>query len=80
MSKKTCSDAVTRLYPYLDGEVSVIQRMRVRWHLRHCPPCEGAYRFEQKLKVVIHERLHEDCPEEVMDRLRRLVREQTPDQ
>lgn len=79
MSKKTCDDAVERLYPYLDNEISTIQRMKVRWHLRRCPPCEGAYHFEEKLKLVIHDRLHEDCPEEVLDRLRRMVRDQIPD-
>lgn len=74
--KKACQDAVNRLYPYLDGEMTSFQRLKVRWHLRKCPPCEGAFHFEEKLKVVVHDGLHEECPQEVLDRLRARIFEQ----
>ena len=79
MTKKACADAVDRLYPYLDGEMTTLQRWKVRWHLRKCPPCEGAYGFEERLKVIVHDRLQEDCPDELVDRLRGLIRDETPD-
>lgn len=71
--KKTCQEAVDRLYPYLDGEVSRLHRFRVRWHLRRCAPCDGAFHFEERLKVTVSDGLKDECPDEVIDRLRALL-------
>ncbi len=70
MSKHACDDAIARIYPYLDGEVTVLRRLLVRRHLRRCPPCDGAFAFEQRLKVVVRERTREEVPPEMLDRLR----------
>jgi len=68
-----CDDALEHLYLYLDGEISSEDADRVRKHLRDCPPCDGAYVFEQKLKRIVRERLREDVPEHVLARLREFI-------
>lgn len=68
-----CHDALTRLYPYLDGEVTAYRRFRVRRHLRKCGNCGPAFSFEEQLKIVIRERSQEDPPPEFMDRLRQYM-------
>lgn len=69
-NEKNCADAVERLYPYLDSEIGRLAQMKIRWHLRKCEPCAGAFSFQAGLSVVITEALAEDCPPEVVDRLR----------
>ena len=68
--KDKCHDAITRIYPYLDGEITLYRRFRVRRHIRKCRDCGPAFSFEEQLKVVIRERCHEDPPPEFLDRLR----------
>ncbi len=73
---KKCDDALNRLYPYLDGEVTVYRRFQVRRHLKKCHNCVGAFDFEERLKVVIRERSREDPPAEFIQRLRIYIREE----
>ena len=70
MGKDKCHDALQRLYPYLDGEVNVYRRFRVRRHLRKCRACGPAFSFEEQLKIVIREKAMEDPPPEFIERLR----------
>ena len=65
-----CAEAVSRVYPYLDGEANWIGRAMVRWHLRKCTRCEAAFIFEQHLKEKVHDGLAEECPQDVLDRLK----------
>lgn len=70
-----CDEALARMYEYLDGELGdrdVIAR--IRFHLEDCPPCGDSFQFEEKLKVVVRNHLHEEVPDEVLHRLRTLVR------
>ena len=69
-----CADALQRIYPYLDGEVTTWRRWWVRRHLRHCPPCEDLYDFEDRLKAMVREKCSEEVPDEVVDRLRQFLR------
>lgn len=69
-----CSDAIERIYPFLDGELTWVHRVKIRWHLRNCPPCADLYGFEEKLKVAVREGAAEDVPDEVVDRLRSFLR------
>lgn len=79
MIKKACEDAIARLYPYLDGEINSYRAWQIRRHLKNCSPCDSAFVFEQKLKVVIRERTQENVPPEVIQRLHTFLREQEPD-
>ena len=65
-----CAEAVEKVYPYIDGELTWIDKAKVRWHLRACTNCEAAYEFEKRLKTRIHDQLREDCPDDVLDRLK----------
>ncbi len=75
MNEHSCDEAVAQVYFYLDGEISWFKKTRIRRHLRKCPPCTGAYRFEDHLKAIVRERLQAEPQPEVMDRLRAFLRE-----
>ena len=75
MRRDSCFRRAHRLYSYLDGEIRAIRRIRIRLHLRRCLNCERAYRFENRLRGFIRERARVDAPPEVVERIRRLIRE-----
>ena len=77
MRSNSCFRAASRIYAYLDGEVRAIRRIRIRLHLRQCLSCERAYRFERRLRGFIRERARVEAPPEVVERIRRLLRERT---
>ena len=77
MRRKPCFRAASRLHSYLDGEIRAIRRIRIRLHLRLCPNCKRAYRFEKRLRRFVRERARVDAPPEVVDRVRRLIRERS---
>lgn len=79
MNKRACDDAIARLYPYLDGEINSFRKWAIRRHLKNCPPCESAFSFEQRLKIVIRERTSEEVPPEVLQRLKTFLRDEEPD-
>lgn len=70
-----CEHAVEYVYQYLDEEMTWMRRSRIRWHLRKCVACDGAFAFETRLKTVIRERGREAPPSELIDRLRTLIQE-----
>ncbi len=65
-----CAEAAARVYPFLDGELTWIRRVKVRWHLRACTRCQAAFVFETYLKGKVSEGLVEECPDDVIERLR----------
>ena len=72
-----CRNAIEQIYPYLDSEMSWWKSSRVKWHLRRCRGCTGAYEFEDHLMTVIREKGGGDTvPPELLDRLRALIREE----
>ena len=70
-----CEHAVEYVYHYLDEELTWSHRVRIRWHLRRCEPCDGAFDFEDRLKSMIRKKGRDDPPPELFDRLRALIRE-----
>jgi hypothetical protein len=75
MKKDICADAVEKFYPYLDREMGRFDQMKIRWHLRKCEPCAGAFLFQSGLSVVVSQSLSEDCPQKVVERLRSFMKE-----
>ena len=71
MSK--CDDALHDVYGYLDREVTQYRSWRIRRHLEDCDGCERAFVFEERLRIVIRERLHEEVPAEFLTRLRQAL-------
>ena len=76
MSRRTCDHAVERIYFYLDGEINWYRRVRINWHLRSCRMCDGAFEFEDRLRSVVREKSSEDIPEELISRLRNILRDE----
>ena len=72
---KACHEAMERIYPYLDGELTAYKRTKIRWHLRHCEMCPSVYSFEEQLKILVHDRAREEVPDEVVERLRTFLRD-----
>jgi len=48
-----CSEALLRLYEYLDGEMSPEDCVRIRAHLDECGPCLKEYDLDTTLKALI---------------------------
>lgn len=71
MSK--CDDALGHVDGYLDREVNRYQVWRIHRHLRKCEGCDRAYVFEERLRVVVRECLHEEVPPAFLERLRRAL-------
>jgi anti-sigma factor (TIGR02949 family) len=72
-----CDEALAHLYTYLDGELdSQVIADRVRTHLVDCPPCGKAFTFEERLRVVVRTKLHEEVPIEIIERLQMVIRTQ----
>jgi mycothiol system anti-sigma-R factor len=71
-----CEHAVEYVYHYLDEEITLSRRMRIRWHLRRCDQCCGAFDFERRLKAVIRDRGRAEPPPELFETLRALIREE----
>ncbi len=75
MSRRSCEQAVERIYFYLDGEITWYRRFRINRHLRSCWMCEGAYDFEHRFRSVVRDKCSEEVPEELLERLRSVLRE-----
>jgi mycothiol system anti-sigma-R factor len=74
-----CDQAVEYVYHYLDGELTWSRKVRIRWHLKRCSPCDDAFDFELRLKTMIREKGRDELPPELFDRLRALIREDDAD-
>ncbi len=72
-----CENAVEYVYQYIDGEITMTRRARIRWHLRRCGDCIDAYSFESQLKTRVAEAGREAPSEEFLKTLRILIDEET---
>jgi anti-sigma factor (TIGR02949 family) len=73
MSGHECDDALTNLYHYLDREMERSSLELIRAHLDDCPECLRSFDFEARLKIVVRERLSEEVPVELLERLRQAL-------
>lgn len=48
-----CSEALLRLYEFLDGEMDQEDCRKIQAHLDDCGPCLKQYHLDQTLKAVI---------------------------
>ena len=71
-----CQEALAVLYAYLDHELDADSVSVIREHIDDCPPCGGAFSFEERLLVVIKSGLREEVPDVVIARLREAIRTQ----
>lgn len=48
-----CSEALLRVYEYLDGEMSPADCVKIQAHLDDCAACLQQYHLDQALKAVV---------------------------
>jgi anti-sigma factor (TIGR02949 family) len=70
MSGHECDDALTNLYQYLDREIEASTSEVIRAHLEDCSGCLKSFKFEERLQIVVRQRLAEEVPPEFLERLR----------
>jgi anti-sigma factor (TIGR02949 family) len=60
-----CNTMISRLYHFLDGELTEERRTKIQRHLDACPSCYGAYDFEAELRMVVASKAQVQVPEEL---------------
>jgi anti-sigma factor (TIGR02949 family) len=48
-----CSEALLRVFEFLDGEMAPSDRAQIRAHLAECAECLNQYDLDQMVKVVV---------------------------
>ena len=74
MSNDDCGEAKRHLYAYLDSELDEEAAAGIQAHLDDCPPCLHSFDFERRLKSVVQSRLNEEMPQDLLDKVRHLIR------
>ena len=74
----SCSEAVTRLWDYLDGLVDSADHESVEAHLARCRRCCGEREFAKELRRTLESAAHVDMPENVLRRLNHTLEELEP--
>jgi anti-sigma factor (TIGR02949 family) len=76
MHSHACDNAIKRIYPYLDGELTWYKRFQINRHLKGCPGCTGIYGFEDRLKKVVGGCEPDGLPSDAMDRLKTVLKDE----
>jgi mycothiol system anti-sigma-R factor len=74
--KPECEAALSHLYEFLDGELTVERRTTIKVHLDECPPCLEAHDFEIELRQVIAQRCRDRVPESLRQRVADAIQQQ----
>lgn len=76
----TCDEFLSAIDPYLDGELSVIQVLRMHRHLTQCERCRRVMDSEAALHVLLSAEAAEDQPEaSLREQIRQRVRGEDDD-
>ena len=70
-----CSEAVRKLWDYLDNAMSPEDQERVEKHLSFCRTCCGELEFAKELRAFLGSGSAEELPVDVRARLERFVGE-----
>lgn len=73
---KGCEHAVEYVYQYLDDELTLSRKARIKWHLKRCGHCMSAFQFEMSLKEKIAEGGKSEPPAELFESLRALLQQE----
>lgn len=65
-----CSEALERLFEFLDHEIQEADGDRIRQHLADCEPCLAEYDVEDHLKKLVRRSCHEEAPRQLHLRIR----------
>jgi mycothiol system anti-sigma-R factor len=64
-----CSQALARVYEYLDGEMSPADLDRIRDHIHECGPCLKQYDLDIALKALVRRSCQESAPADLRERI-----------
>jgi anti-sigma factor (TIGR02949 family) len=64
-----CEKCEELLQPYLDRELSDVERAEAEVHLAGCDYCRRRYRFEENLRRFVRQAVEEPMPPELKQRL-----------
>jgi anti-sigma factor (TIGR02949 family) len=70
-----CSEAVRKLWDYLDRAISPEDQERVERHLAFCRTCCGELEFAKELRSFLASGAVHDIPPDVRSRLERFLQE-----
>jgi mycothiol system anti-sigma-R factor len=71
----SCSEAVRRLWEYLDDNLSEVDRKAVEEHLSLCRRCCGELEFAEELRRFLQSSAREQIPADVRARLHKTLGE-----
>lgn len=65
-----CSEVLSLVFLYIDNEIDEQREVTVSTHLRECPPCEGEYAIERRVRTLVQRGCRgEGAPEAVRQRI-----------
>jgi mycothiol system anti-sigma-R factor len=65
-----CSEALAKLFEFLDAEIGEAEGDRIRLHLADCEPCLGEYDVADHLKKLVRRSCSDMAPAELHVRIR----------
>lgn len=68
-----CSQALARLFEFLDAEIGEAEGDRIRQHLADCEPCLGEFDAGDHLKRLVRRSCAEHAPAELHVRIRQQI-------
>ena len=68
-----CSEALARLFEFLDTEIDEVEGDRIRRHLADCEPCLSEYDAGDHLKRLVRRSCTELAPAELHVRIRQQI-------
>jgi mycothiol system anti-sigma-R factor len=57
------------MHHYLDGELAVWRRWKIRRHINRCPPCADGFVYEVEFRQVIATRCRDQRPDDLRRRI-----------
>lgn len=65
-----CSEALAKLFEFLDAEIGDAEGDRIRLHLADCEPCLSEYDVSDHLKKLVRRSCSDNAPAELHERIR----------
>jgi mycothiol system anti-sigma-R factor len=64
-----CDKCEEWMQPYLDRQLSEVERIEAEGHLESCGYCRKRYRFEETLRIFVRKACSEHMPPELKQKL-----------
>jgi mycothiol system anti-sigma-R factor len=68
-----CNDVASKIYEYLDGELTEDKRKAIQFHLDHCAPCVEVFEFENDLRKLVSCKCQEKVPDTLKQRIAAVI-------